>query len=176
MKAKPIILAILISVIAAVLLFVNGLIHSNGYSPVYAQIKVLSAVIESYRNDYGHYPTDPATTEQLRANATFDSTAYAPASAFLYRALTGSSPKNSAPSTSSTTKHYFGESGIPPKWLKTTETGETYFVDIWGNSLGYSTFKAVHPESPDGYNPSFDLWSTGGDKKQVEQARWFKNW
>ena len=62
------------------------------------------------------------------------------------------------------------------KWLKITETGETYFVDSWGNNLGYSTFKAVHPESPDGNNPTFDLWSTAGNKKQVDQTKWAKNW
>jgi hypothetical protein len=66
--------------------------------------------------------------------------------------------------------------------LKTDVHGRTYIVDPWGNSYGYSTFKALHPQSRDGNNPTFGLWSTGdtrpvnGVNSPQGQIPWIRNW
>jgi hypothetical protein len=125
---------------------------------------MLSAASEAYKNDTGHYPTDPTATDQLNPNTTFDPQAYIASSAFLYHTLSGGS------------KNYLADLGIPFKLLKTNKAGITYIVDPWGNSLGYSTFKSAHPGSRDGYNPTFDLWSTGGGKDERNPAKWIRNW
>jgi hypothetical protein len=51
--------------------------------------------------------------------------------------------------------------------------------DPFGNSYGYSTANQADPEK--GFNPTFDLWSTGGDPELGDtppqaQQRWIKNW
>lgn len=64
--------------------------------------------------------------------------------------------------------------------------------DPFGNCLGYSTAGAVaeeayrtqlrtapqagRPTPPQGYNPTFDLWSTGGSTSESGTATWIKNW
>jgi len=128
------------------------------------EIRILCAASESYKTDTGHYPSDSATTDQLNPNTTFDPAAYIASSAFLYRALAGGS------------KNYLVHSNFPAKMLKTNNAGITYIVDPWGNSIGYSTFKFAHPNSPDGYNTTFDLWSTGGNSTKVDPTHWIRNW
>ena len=77
-----------------------------------------------------------------------------------------------------------------------------YFQDPWGYPYGYSTAAArvemqyqqdlktkgknAVREASSGFNTSFDLWSTGGsrpasqpssnEKKELEWAKWAKNW
>jgi hypothetical protein len=54
-------------------------------------------------------------------------------------------------------------------------------VDPFGNSYGYST--ANQANTANGYNPTFDLWSTSGVAASptpappaTQQDRWIKNW
>jgi hypothetical protein len=54
--------------------------------------------------------------------------------------------------------------------------------DPFGNSYGYSTKKASDPNA-NGYNPTFDLWSTAGVAPSptpappaTQQNLWIKNW
>jgi hypothetical protein len=126
----------------------------------------ISIALEDYKVDHGHYPTDPATTEQLKTNGPFDPAACAAAAAFLYRALAGLDGKDH--------KNYIA--GFSSKKLRTDKNGVTRIVDPWENFLGYSTFKPTHPESSDGNNPTFDLWSTGEDTSKSDPKRWIKNW
>ena len=160
--------AVILIGIAAIILFFNCFVqHKRSIVLTGYDILELSAALESYKNDHGHYPTDPGTTEQLRPNATYDPAAYEAAAAYLYRALFVSDDKNQG--------SYLPDFGT--NRLRTdTKNGVTRFIDPWGNYYGYSTFKSVHPDSPDGNNSSFDLWSTAGNKKQVDQSKWAKNW
>ncbi|MDQ6940462.1 MAG: hypothetical protein M3119_09940, partial [Verrucomicrobiota bacterium] len=55
----------------------------------------------------------------------------------------------------------------------------TAIRDPFGNSYGYST--SNQSTATKGYNPTFDLWSTGGPRKATDTdqtyiARWLKNW
>lgn len=60
--------------------------------------------------------------------------------------------------------------------LKTDAQGRTYIVDPWGNSYGYSTFKAEHLNGNGGYNSTYDLWSTRGGKQDSDKEKWSTNW
>jgi len=154
-------------------LFFNGLVVTRP-PPTRAlqEVMLLSQAVEAYRTDNGHYPTDPATTEQLRPNTSFDPAAYISSSAFLYRSLSGRKPDDTSdPGATNYAPDFFKGSH-----LRQTPTGQTYIVDPWGNAYGYSTFKSVHPESPDGFNATFDLWSTGNGKKKGDADKWLKNW
>jgi hypothetical protein len=70
-----------------------------------------------------------------------------------------------------------------------------YIKDPFDNSYGYSTIgakdeedymerlrtsatptKETRPTETHGYNPTFDIWSTGGTTSPTGQAKWVKNW
>ncbi|HEX8678402.1 MAG TPA: hypothetical protein VF683_00455, partial [Chthoniobacterales bacterium] len=51
----------------------------------------------------------------------------------------------------------------------------TAIRDPFGNPYGYSTAKAANPAGSVGYNPTFDLWSTGGEDG-ANPLQWIKNW
>ena len=55
--------------------------------------------------------------------------------------------------------------------------GVAFVRDPFGNAFGYSTAKAQAPAGNDGYNPTFDLWSTAGLTNGTNtQSQWVKNW
>jgi hypothetical protein len=133
-------------------------------SPVVKEIAALSAALENYKFDHGHYPSDPQTTELLSPHFAGDPESCIPSSGFLYKALSGS--------LDGSTVYYT----FSPEEIKTSADGRVYIVDPWGNSLGYSTREAVHPESRGGYNPTCDLWSTSGEKVSGDKEKWITNW
>ena len=64
-----------------------------------------------------------------------------------------------------------------PKDANGNLTSVTYIRDPFGNSYGYST--AYTANSTNGYNPTFDLWMTGGTTSNTnppDQSQWIKNW
>lgn len=136
------------------------------------EIKSLSMICESYKIDRGHHPNSPAT-RALSTKTELDPQAYREASRYLYRALSGDAdgdPKTASPEDG---KNYLIE--IPRSWLSNRgESKDTYFVDDWGNCIGYSTREAALRDGTGRYNPTFDLWSVGkpGSKSPI----WIKNW
>ena len=125
------------------------------------EIMAMSAALESYKEDNGSYPHNPSITDRFKTNSAFDPQEYIKASEFLYSAL------------SNERKMYFE---FPHAMLRTTKNGKIYIVDPWGNPYGYSTLKNTNPESKDGNNKEFDLWSTGGAKDLNDQSKWQTNW
>ena len=132
---------------------------------------------------------------------------YRDACLFLYKALSGDAeagvkasepvPRAGVPDGKPETKGYFE---FIPNQLNKTSSGEIrYIQDPFGNSYGYSTAGAKVEENYredvqknpkasrqkiEGFNPTFDLWSTGGSSGknltgqslELEQKRWVKNW
>jgi hypothetical protein len=49
-----------------------------------------------------------------------------------------------------------------------------FIRDPFGNGYGYST--AYQVTASDGYNPTFDLWSTASETTAGKEAQWIKNW
>ncbi|MDB6146931.1 MAG: bacterial ral secretion pathway protein g signature [Spartobacteria bacterium] len=180
----------IIIVLAGLTLATMGYVQKKGArSRAETEIAAISTALESYKADNGVYPTDPATTEILAANADpqgGNPTGFITSSRFLYKKLSGDSDGN--PTTSdpaNDTKNYLGNA-LKPNMLNPDPPGiNTYIRDPFGYSYGYSTAKAADPAGANGYNPTFDLWSTGGEtgKKvtppetfQQYQQRWIKNW
>ena len=162
-----------------------------------AEISALSVAIESYKNDNGDYPRDTATTDKLNArtdtNATLQN--YKDASLFLYVALSGDTDKLGTPgdvstSTGEKAKIYFPFKAnmLSPKESTPYGSVRTSAVqaiaDPFRNAYGYSTIGSAvttgsaAPTGTNGYNPTFDLWSTV-DPSQTGATlpgTWISNW
>src|SRR5690606_18381029 len=106
--------------------------------------------------------------------STYDPELYIPASRTLYKALSGDSDGDPTTRNPSDTEMFFD---FKPDMLRPYPPGPgTYVVDPFGNCYGYSTFKATNPKSTEGYNATYDLWSTNGGKTEKGQKDWVKNW
>lgn len=177
----------IIIVLAGITIATMGYVQGKARrSRAEAEIAAFSAALENYKADNGVYPRDAASTDLLAAN--IDPQGGNPASfvnscRFLYKQLAGDSDGNPATTDATNdTKNYVG-AALKPNMLNPKTPGPNTFIqDPFGNSYGYSTAKAADPNN--GYNPTFDLWSTCGEtgKKpsdatfQQYQARWVKNW
>lgn len=177
-----IVVAIII-VLAGLILATSGYVQKKGArSRTEAEIAAISAALENYKADNGIYPTDSNSTEKLKPNFDPDGgdpTKFTDSGKYFYKAISGDSDGD--PTTGIETKGYFT---FKPNMLSPNPpAANTYIRDPFGNCYGYSTIKASAPAGTDGYNPTFDLWSTGGEtaKKPSEtfaqyQERWIKNW
>jgi general secretion pathway protein G len=170
-----VVIAIII-VLAALVLGTVGYVQKKGArSRAEAEIAALSAALESYKADNGIYPTDQTQTEQVNPTA---SPVPAAASLYLYEQLSGDA---NATLQAPTAKSYFT---FKPQMLFGNKdpngnlTSVIYIRDPFGNAYGYSTMKAANPTGTNGFNPTFDLWSTAGTTGSTtsDQAQWIKNW
>ncbi|MEA3210437.1 MAG: hypothetical protein QOE70_3494 [Chthoniobacter sp.] len=172
-----------------------------------AEIRAMILGAENYKGDNGTYPrnadTDALNPRKDGAPRGSDSNAYQKASLYLYTALSGDAKPAGAPDgkPEPENKAYLSADFFKPAILggKKDADGKLlevkYLQDPFGNSYGYSTMGAkaeqdfqtelrthpnlARPKEMPGYNPTFDLWSTGGSAKGAgpsEQAAWVKNW
>jgi prepilin-type N-terminal cleavage/methylation domain-containing protein len=182
-------------VVITVIVILTGLVLSTvGYARkkgararAETEIAAMSAACESYKADNGVYPRDTTnnTTDNLAAltsqtppdplPTSYDpsNAAYSSATLYLYGQLSGNI--NGDRSTYSQ-KSYFQ---FKPNMLSPAGgTGTvTAIRDPFGNSYGYSTANQANPSY--GFNPTFDLWSTGGTSNATDAAyekAWIKNW
>jgi type II secretory pathway pseudopilin PulG len=172
-----IVMAIII-VLAGLILATSNYVQKKGYrSRAEAEIAALSAALENYKADNGVYPS-AADTNALLPNKMGDPTVseYQKASLALYKMISGDADNDA--NRVSESKSYF--SFKPNQLSPTSQTSAVVFVrDPFGNSYGYSTVKASAPSGPDGYNPTFDLWSTASatdSSTAPNQSQWIKNW
>jgi type II secretion system protein G len=163
----------LIIILAGLILSTVGYVQNKGArSRAETEIAAISAALESYKADNGIYPTDQNTTEKLKATDT-NPTNYVPASQYLYKQLSGDDDGDPTTPAPDNAKNYLG-SALKPQMLSPNPLGPNTFIrDPFGNSYGYSTLKAVTPASIDGYNPTFDFWSTANSSNP---NKWIKNW
>jgi prepilin-type N-terminal cleavage/methylation domain-containing protein len=178
----------IISILAGLLLSTFGYMQKKGArARAETEIAAMSAACESYKADNGVYPRDTTnnTTDNLTAltsqtppdplPTSYDpsNAAYSSASFYLYGQLSGNI--NGDRSTYSQ-KSYFQ---FKPNMLSPAGgTGTvTAIRDPFGKSYGYSTANQANPSY--GFNPTFDLWSTGGTSNATDAAyekAWIKNW
>jgi prepilin-type N-terminal cleavage/methylation domain-containing protein len=171
-------------VVTTVIVILTGLVLSTvGYVQKKAararaetEIAAMSAACESYKADNGIYPQN-GNTNTLDPTSNFDpsppppgqTNAYSQASLYLYEKLFGvtSGTRSEVPSTRS----YFS---FKPNMLYPMDTSLDVvgLRDPFGNLYGYSTSKA---NGGNGYNPTFDLWSTASDMSG-NTNQWIKNW
>jgi hypothetical protein len=159
----------------------------------------MSAACENYKADNGAYPRDAAgVTDALNPRDTgtkSDSAAYKEASLELYKALSGNTLDAAFKLTLGPGKNYYE---FKPNQLSIRKDSNgmishvLFIQDPWGKSYGYSTAgakfeedyrtalrtnpAAARPATPIGYNPTFDLWSTGGATNTTNIAKCVKNW
>ena len=173
----------MILVLAGLILATSGYVQIKGKrSRAEAEIAAISTALENYKADNGVYPIDATngTTNALDARTMLSPTAaqYAAASVFLYKELSGDPIGNRIP----TGKSYFD---FKPNMLLPRNQAQTVtaIADPFGYSYGYSTAYQANPAK--GYNPTFDLWSTGGTGTglaptpppgSTPQDQWIKNW
>jgi type II secretory pathway pseudopilin PulG len=168
----------IIIVLAGLILATSGYVQKKGArSRTEAEIAAVSAALENYKADNGIYPTS-SDTDAVKANTMGNPTlpVYQTATLSLYKLISGDA--NNDTNRIAESKSYFP---FKPNQLAPTDQNQavTYIRDPFGNSYGYSTVKASTPTGPDGYNPTFDLWSTGGTIDQTSspnQSQWIKNW
>lgn len=170
---------VIIGILAGLVLGTAGYVRRKGAtSRAEAEIAALSAACESYKADNGIYPTASGTTDKLFPTSSYNPTTgtptYSDTTLFLYKQLSGDDDAD--PGRTVTAKSYFE---FKPNMLAPTSgTGAvTAIVDPFGYSYGYSTAYAT--TGTNGYNPTFDLWSTAGTASAVTsgtQAKWIKNW
>ncbi len=140
------------------------------------EIAALGAACENYKLDNGEYPNVSAANG-LNAQNTYAPESYEPASKELYNLLRGSGTAKSYFSFRPVQlgKHGSGQpapSGTDPDFIR----------DPWGNSYGYSTMRQSYaasgspPPLDKGFNPTFDLWSTAGNKTAADRPKWVRNW
>jgi len=168
------------------------------------EIAAMSAACESYKADNSVYPRDPTpntATDALDARTMLDpvtanATLYKTASLVLYRALSGDRNLDRTVSAADENFNIDGSALSPPlaqlpisyltfkpnMLLPPGGAGTvTAIADPFGNSYGYST--ANQANTANGYNPTFDLWSTAGAAPSptpappaTQQDLWIKNW
>jgi type II secretory pathway pseudopilin PulG len=168
----------IILILAGLILATSSYVQKKGYrSRAEAEIAAMSAALENYKADNGIYPSG-AETNTLKPNTMGDpeQSAYQSASLALYKALSGDTDNDAGRIAES--KAYFS---FKPNQLNTTAQTQavTFIRDPFGYSYGYSTIKSSIPSGADGYNPTFDLWSTNGvitASNPPDQTQWIKNW
>ncbi len=203
-----------IVILASLVLAVNGSAQRKAATlRADGEIKAFEAALGNYKADNnGDVPRDAGVTEPKsdndtdyldpRVNAIPSDSKYKKANLVLYKALSGDTDLN----FKAKEKPYFE---FKPDQLNTNKengliTQVNFIQDPWGNAYGYSTagmaqeetYRAqlrtnasvARPTKQQGYNPSPDLWSTGGslsggkptDPKSPfpfkDSARWVKNW
>jgi prepilin-type N-terminal cleavage/methylation domain-containing protein len=174
-------------VVVTIIVILAGLVLSTvGYvqkkaarSRAETEIAAMSAACESYKADNGVYPFS-SETNTLNARTDLDPSAagYSNASLILYEKLMGVTSGNRSETPSARTYMSFKPNQLSPA----DQSHSVQFIrDPFGNSYGYSTANQVDPAN--GYNPTFDLWSTAGVAPSptpappaTQQDLWIKNW
>ncbi|MFN2622878.1 MAG: type II secretion system protein [Chthoniobacterales bacterium] len=170
-----IVMAIII-VLAGLILATANYVQKKGYrSRAEAEIAAISAALENYKADNGVYPSTAETNALIPNKMGDPNTAdYTKASLALYKLISGDA--NADRTAESKSYLTFKPNQLSP----TDQTANVISIrDPFGNSYGYSTVKASVPSGTDGYNPSFDLWSTAGSVDSTtspNQSQWIKNW
>ena len=184
-----------ILVVIAVIMILAGLVlatvsyvqNKGARSRAEAEIAAMSAALESYKADNGIYPrgnadlslSTPYDSDTLDARTpgncdpTSGDVKYRNVTLFLYKMLSGDVNANKQ----LTAKSYFS---FPKGMLfpKGNVASVTALIDPWGNCYGYSTANQNNPNQ--GYNPTFDLWSSGQPNSDGstnrDPAKFVKNW
>jgi type II secretory pathway pseudopilin PulG len=191
----------IIIVLAGLVLSTAGYARKKGQrARAETEIAAMSAAIENYKADNGIYPRGQSTsvppsgtptytiatsgTDALNARANGNSTQkiYQDACRYLYEQLSGDVNLDLAVDSGKKSYFSFKESMLATiKDANGNTIGLSNIKDPFGNSYGYST--ANQAASANGYNPTFDFWSTAGLTSDPPSSgtdtitpQWMKNW
>jgi hypothetical protein len=107
---------------------------------------VTRSALENYKADNGIYPSDPASTETLAANADpsgGNPRTFVESSKYLYKSLAGDSDDDPTTSSANDTRNYFRAALEPSMLSPNPPAARTFIRDPFGYSYGYSTIKAA---------------------------------
>ncbi len=174
---------VIIVALAALTIQVAGYANQKGgRARAAAEIAAMEAALESYKADNGTYPSDATTTAFAFSGGKYtdaspNSSKYQESSLFLYKELSGdlnadgdmNDTVNGRQETKQKTYFFFKDNMLGKEGK--------YIQDPFGYSYGYSTLGAA-TSGTKGFNPTFDLWSTGGKTGTSEKdyANWITNW
>jgi type II secretory pathway pseudopilin PulG len=181
----------IIVILAGLILATAGYVEKKGArSRAESEIAAISAGLESYKADNGIYPRGKSVstphsgtpsysvaatgTDDLNARTNTDATQkiYQDASRYLYEQLSGDANLDLSPDAGA--KNYFAFKQSMLALIKDSNgnvVGLSHIRDPFGNSYGYST--AYQANQNNGYNPTYDLWSTANS---TDPNQWVKNW
>jgi type II secretory pathway pseudopilin PulG len=187
-----VVVAIIVILVGLVLSIVGYVQKKAARARAETEIAAISAACESYKADNGIYPRDTTnnTTDNLAAltdpnyatrnppdpaPTSYDpaNAAYSAASFYLYAQLSGNLNGDRSTLSQKAYLSFKPNMLLPPGGAGTV----TAIKDPFGNSYGYSTTQQAIPSK--GFNPTFDLWSTGGTTNgtdAVYEKAWIKNW
>ena len=174
-------------VVVGIIIILAGLVMSTvGYARKKSarargetEIAAIAAACESYKADYGVYPSNNNTNNlDARTNGDPGSSQYRDASLDLYNLLFGATSGSRTPDPGKRSYFVFKPNMLFP--ADQTQNVQ-YIQDPFGDSYGYSTANQADPAK--GYNPTFDLWSTAGlttnppgTPPDTITPQWIKNW
>lgn len=190
----------IIAILAGLVLSTAGYIQRKAaLARAQSEIKAIEAACESYKADNGFYPIGKGTAGSTATDLlcpgggspnynpiTSGNGSYQSACAVLYQALTGDGNDQLTDTNATSSIGKLGSSGTGVRIYMELKPGQTgsngtqyYIVDPFGFSYGYSTVQAT--TGTNGYNPTFDLWSTAGTTGSTSsssnvQAKWITNW
>jgi prepilin-type N-terminal cleavage/methylation domain-containing protein len=202
----------IILILAGLILSIAGNAnYKAATSRAQGEIQAISTALESYKADNGAYPSSSpsAGTNILDPTAMppadpAGNTTYQAAGETLFQALAGVVVTSGTATLTGKSYYTYNVSQIsstsgsmtaPP--TSSTSLQTTYFVDPFGFAYGYSTYYASEiqsaaaagtaaPNPGNGYNPTFDLWSTAGYSASAgktyptnvtpSNSLWVKNW
>ena len=192
-----------IIILAGLVISVAGYVQRKGaVEKTNAQMKNYAMQLEAFKVDNGIAPQN-TDTDLLDPRVHFtplggtSGTYYQKACRFLYSSLSGDYEPAAAPDNKPETdsKVYYSFRRDELSVIKDGAgniASVNYIQDAFGNCYGYSTIglKAeqefreklkITPSLPRptnlvGYNPTYDLWSTGGATSGTQTGKWVKNW
>lgn len=192
-----------IVVLAGLVISVAGYVQNKGArEKALTQIKNLELQCGAYKTDNGTFPRNEDTDlldARIHLSPISGSSGplYQNASRYLYSCLSGDfdPPRKPDNQPEAGERVYYAFKRDELSFAK-DGTGAiqsiNYIQDPFGNCFGYSTigakveeeYRKELRETPDkprptkleGYNHTFDLWSTGGASATGGQSKWIKNW
>ena len=190
-------------VLAGLVISVAGFVQRKGaVEKATSQIKNLTLHLEAFKVDHG-VPPQNIDTDTLDPRLHFSPVGgasgglYSKAGRFLYSSLSGDFEPADAPDgkPEDQSKVYYA---FPPNELSVVRDpagnirAVNHIQDPFGNGYGYSTagLKAEQeyrdrlrqnpseerPSTLMGFNPTYDLWSTGGATSGTQTGKWVRNW
>jgi prepilin-type N-terminal cleavage/methylation domain-containing protein len=197
----------MITVMAVIVILVSLVLGVNTYvqksaarNRTKAEIIAMELAVKNYEVDNASPPRDVATDEfdprKHGAPSSGDQLElYKAACQVLYKALSGDTDLDYKPTEKSYAPDFFRVERIKFDDPKKPERKVEYIQDPFGNCYGYSTLgltadenyrtelrKKPTAERPvdKGFNPTFDLWSTGGSNvsapTDADRQKWVTNW
>ncbi|MEQ1862501.1 MAG: type II secretion system protein [Chthoniobacteraceae bacterium] len=190
-----------IIVLAGIVMGVAGFVQTKGAREKgLTQLKNMQYQCGAFREDNGGYPENQDTTnldprEHFSPISGASGTLYIASSRWLYSCLSGDFEPALKPDGRPEEKSYYPFKRDELNFKKDASGGIAevrYLQDPFGNSYAYSTAGAQaeaeyrkklkldptteRPTKAKGYNPTYDLWSTGNGTTSSHTGKWIKNW